>query len=73
MTGTYFLSILLPCLLFGLSAGPRQDAKPVPPPVQAPQPPPASAVPQSLSHEDMVKEQERRDREAEDERDRDDL
>jgi len=80
MTGKYFLPIAFVCLGFAssLPAAWSQDAAPAAPPPpaarQADLPPPAPvAVPHELSHEEMVREQERRDREAEDERDRDDL
>ena len=78
MTGKHFLPIAFVCLGFAssLPAAWSQDkmptAQPPPPARQTDQPPPA-AVPHELSHEEMVREQERRDREAEDERDRDDL
>lgn len=77
-----FLAIATICLGLASGLGLAQIAgKPAAPPVQSgtampppnPQPTKASpAEPQEISHEEMVKEQERRDREAEEERDRDD-
>jgi hypothetical protein len=76
--GTYIPRTVLICLLFGLaacsvgkhqveatqsSASPSQTRSATTP----------ASVPAELSHDEMVREQERRDREAEDERDRDDL
>lgn len=78
MTGNYFLRIAFVCLGFAVPvpAAWSQDAataSPPPPPARQTDPPPPAAVPQEPSHEEIVREQERRDRAAEDERDRDDL
>jgi len=78
MMGKHFLPIAFVCLGFAVAvpAAWSQDkmpASPPPPPARQTDQPPPAAVPHELSHEEMVREQERRDREAEDERDRDDL
>lgn len=57
------------------SSPPKGPGKP--PQIAAPKPPPAppapASTPDEMSHQAMVEEQERRDREAEAERDRNDL
>lgn len=66
-------------ILIGALPVPAQPTATAPPPVQPspvsqPATPPATstAAPGDISHEEAVKEQERRDREVEAERDRDD-
>jgi len=52
---------------------PKAPEKPPQAAVPAPSPPPPAATPEETAHQEMVEEQKRRDREAEAERDRDDL